>query len=119
MSYEHKEGSGSLFRNKKTKDSQPDIKGQFKIGGIVYDIALWEQSKKPGPDYSVKVSIPRPVGSRVPTGGRNDPRPEKEPEFNDDIPFKSAEHNRFNKMQEDVDGDDLSAEQWAREIAES
>lgn len=92
MSYEHKEGSGSLFKNNKTKDTQPDVRGQIKIGGVVYDVSGWHRDGQKEAWTSLSVQLPRPMGSKVPTGGRNDPRPEPEQkfqgeEFSDDIPF--------------------------------
>ena len=42
MSYEHKENTGSLFKNdRKETESQPDYKGSAKIGGVDYWVSGW------------------------------------------------------------------------------
>lgn len=50
MAYEHKEMSGSLFKNgyKKEGDNQPDYKGGCLINGVLMDMAAWikETDKK-------------------------------------------------------------------------
>ena len=46
MAYEHKENSGSLFKNdKKTSDKAPDYKGKANIDGVVKDVAAWKNEK--------------------------------------------------------------------------
>ena len=42
MAYEHKEGQGSLFRNEKQNDRQPDYKGTIVIAGKTYEVVAWE-----------------------------------------------------------------------------
>jgi len=60
MSYEHKEGSGSLFKNGyKQKESHPDYKGEVKINGVLMDIAGWVKEGKNGKFFSLKVSEKR------------------------------------------------------------
>lgn len=49
MSYEHKENSGSLFRNtKREKESQPNARGEAMIGGVLYEVAAWTKKDKNG-----------------------------------------------------------------------
>ena len=59
MTFEHKEGQGSLFKNTyKQKDDQPDYKGTVKLSGKDYDIAAWIKDGKNGKFMSLKVSEP-------------------------------------------------------------
>ena len=80
MSYEYKEGSGSLFKNKKTKDTQPDMQGECKIGGKIYRISAWTKEGKAGKWLSLSVQLPRPVSRDSKTN--DDPPP-----FDDDLEF--------------------------------
>lgn len=60
MAYEHKEGQGSLFKNEKQNDRQPDFKGTILIGGITYEVAAWERISQKGEKYfSLQSSLPR------------------------------------------------------------
>lgn len=61
MAYEHKPGTGTLFINTKTSDTQPDLKGEINIDGKVHKIAFWKKQTKSGMEmYSGKVDD-RPV----------------------------------------------------------
>lgn len=65
MAYEHKEGQGSLFKNDKQNDRQPDYKGTIVIGGTTYEIAAWEKTSKNGMAYmSLQASLPRERSSQ-------------------------------------------------------
>ena len=47
--WQHKEGSGTLFRNaKKEKESQPDMRGDILIGGTMSELAAWLKEGKNG-----------------------------------------------------------------------
>lgn len=47
--YEHRDGGGSIFRNKKkTSEKQPDFKGEIKINNIVYEFGVWEKRSDKG-----------------------------------------------------------------------
>lgn len=49
MSYETKELSGSMFKNKrKEKDTHPDLTGEAKIGGKLYWVSGWNKTDKNG-----------------------------------------------------------------------
>lgn len=49
MSYEMKEGQGSLFKNtKKTKDTQPSYTGSAMWKGEKIEISLWNKVDKNG-----------------------------------------------------------------------
>lgn len=62
MAYEHKPGTGSLFKNDKAGDNPkaPMYKGKFMTSsGELIDLALWVQETKSGLKYfSVKQSQP-------------------------------------------------------------
>ena len=52
MSYELKDNSGSLFRNKKKeREAQPDYTGQAKLDGVEYWIAGWIHHGKSGQTF--------------------------------------------------------------------
>lgn len=51
MAYEHKEGQGSLFRNEKQNERQPDLKGTILIGGVTYRLVGWEKSSHSGAGF--------------------------------------------------------------------
>lgn len=48
---ELKNNQGIAFANQKTKDSQPDFKGELNIEGKVWQIALWKKTSKNNNSY--------------------------------------------------------------------
>ena len=55
--YEQKDNTGVLFKNDKTKDSQPDYTVTITIGGSKKRLASWVQDSKSGKKYmSLKIS---------------------------------------------------------------
>lgn len=49
MSYEQRDNSGSLFKNKrKEKDSQPNATGKAMIGGVMYEVSAWTKTDRNG-----------------------------------------------------------------------
>lgn len=83
---ELKTNQGVLFKNEKTKDTQPDYNGEINVEGKTMRIALWRKQSSKGTVYlSVQVSEPR---------DREEQReePKKEPQtvgdiLDDSIPF--------------------------------
>jgi len=75
MAYEHKEGTGSLFPNTKTKDTQPDVKGNIMIGGKLIKLAGWLKKRNDGSDW-ISLSVDDKPAGDVPAntfgGLRND-----------------------------------------------
>ena len=66
MAYEHKPGTGTLFINTKTSETQPDLRGEINIDGKVIRIAAWKRQTKTGTDmYSIKVDD-RPAPTQSP-----------------------------------------------------
>lgn len=51
MAYEHREGQGSLFKNDKQNDRQPDFKGTILIKGVLYNISAWNRTSQNGREY--------------------------------------------------------------------
>jgi hypothetical protein len=57
MSFELKDGQGSLFKNnRKTSDSHPNLTGEIKINGEVYWISGWTKPTKNG-DKWISLSV--------------------------------------------------------------
>lgn len=55
-----KEGQGSLFKNEKQNDRQPDFKGRIMIGGTMYEVAGWQRTAQNGKNYiSLQAALPR------------------------------------------------------------
>lgn len=49
MSFEQREGGGSLFKNaKKEKETQPDYRGDLLVGGVTYELSAWIKQGKNG-----------------------------------------------------------------------
>ena len=46
-----KEGQGSLFKNEKQNDRQPDLKGSVMIKGVLYELAGWYRTSQNGRQY--------------------------------------------------------------------
>ena len=70
MAYEHKEGQGSLFKNDRQNDRQPDFKGTILIGGTTYEIAAWNRTSQNGREYlSLQASLPRQNDAAPRQGG--------------------------------------------------
>ena len=78
MSYEHKNGNGSLFKNtNKTSENQPDYSGSIKLqDGTNQQIAAWVNDGAKGKFFSIKLSDPyvKPETAQV-------------AETSDDLPF--------------------------------
>ncbi len=78
MSYEHKNGNGSLFKNtNKTSENQPDYSGSIKLqDGTDQQIAAWVKDGAKGKFFSIKLSDPyvKPETAQV-------------AETSDDLPF--------------------------------
>ena len=56
MAFEHREGFGGMFpvRDRKT-DKHPNLRGDFMLNGVVYEIAGWNK----GDRLSLKISEKR------------------------------------------------------------
>ena len=73
MAYEHKEGQGSLFKNEKQNDRQPDYKGTILINGVTYEVAAWERTSQKGMQYlSLQAALPREKPQQAPSASQYD-----------------------------------------------
>ena len=82
MAYEHKEGQGSLFKNEKQNDRQPDYKGTIVIGGTTYEVAAWERTSQRGSKFlSLQAQVPRVQAEQQPSQPtyQSAPAPVQEP----------------------------------------
>lgn len=87
MAYEPREGQGAIFDNRKQSDKQPDMRGDFMLGGQMYEIAGWW---KEGRSRFLSIRV-------QPKQGRRDERPAPAPaprgggsaadDMDDEIPF--------------------------------
>ena len=86
MAYDHKDNSGSLFKNDKGDNpSRPDYRGDCKIGGEVYEIAAWIKDGKNGKFMSLSFK-PKQDRTGATQSGGGETAPAKE-DLSDTIPF--------------------------------
>lgn len=82
MAYQHKENSGSLFKNdKREKDSQPQAKGSALIDGVEYWVSAWTNTKDDGTRWQA-LRFERKEQQQAQQQPADDPAP-----FDDDLPF--------------------------------
>jgi len=48
---ETKNNSGAIFKNNKTKETQPDYRGKVNVNGKDMEISLWVKESKTGTKY--------------------------------------------------------------------
>jgi hypothetical protein len=86
MAFEQKENSGALFKNNKTKDTQPDYTGDAMVNGQKVRISAWIKKSARGTAFmSLAFSEPREASDAPPRR-----EPGNMPPLNDgdsDIPF--------------------------------
>ena len=59
MGYEHKENTGTIFKNKFAKEEKhPGYKGQINVEGKLFDIAMWVKEYEGNKYFSVSISEP-------------------------------------------------------------
>lgn len=51
MAFQFNEGQGSLFKNDKQNDRQPDFKGSIMIKGVLYNVSAWSRTSQNGREY--------------------------------------------------------------------
>ena len=49
--YESKNNAGAIFKNNKTKDTQPDYRGKVKVNNIEMEVSLWVKESAKGTKY--------------------------------------------------------------------
>lgn len=89
MTYVPKEGFGNLFRNRKTKDTQPDMKGDVMWKGELLEVAGWTKEGKNGKFLSLKVQSKSDQFQQGMEQARQPLQEEQKQEdfHDDDIPF--------------------------------
>lgn len=53
---DNKTNKGTAFTNDKTKDTQPDFKGELNVEGKIYQLAVWKKVAKNNKPY-LSISI--------------------------------------------------------------
>jgi hypothetical protein len=85
VSYQKKDGDIVLFKNEKTKDTQPTMRGELWLDNVTYEVAVWTKLDRNGNKFlagNAKVKEDRPAKAVAPAS-----KPVETPAFNDDIPF--------------------------------
>jgi hypothetical protein len=86
MTFQHRDGSGSLFRNdKQGVEKRPDWRGDIMLGGVLYEVSGWDKPTRNGEAFISMSGKVKVAGSKVPTGGKNDPRPMVDKSYNEDF----------------------------------
>ena len=86
MSYEQKDGQGSLFKNDDRETEQhPLYKGSITVAGVQYWLAAWLKESKNGKKYMSLSAQPKEVRNLV----KDKPVPVKKsvPDFDDEVGF--------------------------------
>lgn len=81
MSYEKKEGQGSLFVNDKKNDKQPDFVGEGLFEGKTIKISAWKKVSKGGKHY-LSLSLQKPLESE-----KNKTKSDNADPFGDEVPW--------------------------------
>ncbi len=88
---EQKNNSGSLFRQKKEKDSQPDYSGTATVNGQQYRISGWINKSKAGMSYLrilFSEQQPQDLNAKAAQGSiKLTPSASQGPDLTDDLPF--------------------------------
>jgi hypothetical protein len=80
MSYEQKDGQGSLFKNKrKETERHPDYNGSITINGVEHWLSAWIKEGKSGKWMSLSLGKPKEQ--------RSAPSRDDDPPHEADIPF--------------------------------
>ena len=81
MTFQHKENSGSIFKNdKREKETQPQMRGDALIGGVEYWVSAWTKEDKNGNRFQSLAFTPK---NEQQSGGFEQAKLDD----SDDIPF--------------------------------
>jgi hypothetical protein len=81
MAFEQREKQGQVFKNEKTKPSQPDYRGEFMLNGVVYRQSFWLKDGKRGKWMSQEI---RP---KEDTQAAEKPATRPRADLDDSVPF--------------------------------
>lgn len=85
---DNKINKGTAFTNNKTKDTQPDFKGELNVEGKIYQMAVWKKiasNNKPYLSISIEDKSKRMTDDQLTNIAKpSEPQPT---ELNDDIPW--------------------------------
>jgi hypothetical protein len=88
MAYQHKENTGSLFKNdKREKDTHAHARGSALIDGVEYYIDAWTNESNDGSKYQ---SLKFKRKDDATNGARSQSRPQPsafDTDLDDDVPF--------------------------------
>jgi len=85
VTYQPRDGDGSLFDNDRKQSSQhPDMTGQILIGGVEYWISAWRKSSRDGTKHFLSLSA-RPKVAKAPPAPKA--APTEVEDFDDKLPF--------------------------------
>lgn len=89
MESKNKNNSGAIFKNNKTKDTQPDYKGTVNVNGKDMEISLWFKESQKGTKYfSASFQEPFKRENQVMTKPNSyDTHQEFRIDSHDDLPF--------------------------------
>lgn len=94
MAYEHKDMSGTIFKNrhKSEGDKRPDYRGEIMVRGELLEIALWIKDGAKGKFFSAKVQERREqqtIPAAKTDGQSIQPRTARRAsaEMDEDVPF--------------------------------
>lgn len=86
--WENKNNTGTAFSNNKTKDTQPDFKGELNVEGKIYQMAVWKKvasNNKPFLSISIDDKSKRMTDDQLANIAKPaEPQPD---ELNDTIPW--------------------------------
>ena len=88
MAYEHKDGSGSLFKNDKGDNpARPDYRGDIFLGGVLYEISSWIKPKASNPAEKFMSLSAKPKVAAPTAPAARPPVKSEFAEMDSDMPF--------------------------------
>lgn len=58
MAYEHRENTGTLFKNeRREKETHPHARGEALIGGVLYEVSAWTKEGAKGRFQSLAFKV--------------------------------------------------------------
>jgi hypothetical protein len=58
MAFEHRENSGTLFKNeRREKETHPHARGEALIGGVLYEVSAWTKEGAKGRFQSLAFKV--------------------------------------------------------------